>query len=77
MADREIQHNWQRDPTIPQVVEGGTGGDGSIGGGGGSLITKDITTAQALSAISATLCRIELHLQAMTDERITDKDIRE
>ena len=76
MADRTIQHNWQNDPTIPQVVEGATGGDGTIGGGG-SLITKDLTTSQALSAISATLYRIELHLQSMTDERITDKDIRE
>ena len=76
MAKQTRTDNWQNDPTIPQVVEGGIGGDGSIGGGG-SLITKDLTASQALSAISATLHRIELHLQSMTDERITDKDIRE
>ena len=75
MAKQTRTDNWQNDPTIPQVVEGGVGGDGTVGGGGGSLITKDLTVAETLTAILLELRKLNMRQEVVFEETITDGDI--
>jgi len=74
MADRTIEHHWQQDPNIPQVVTGVSGGDGTAAGGG-SLITKDLTVAETLTAILVELRKLNMRQEVVFEEIITDGDI--
>jgi len=76
MADRTIEHHWQQDPNIPQVVTGVSGGDGTAAGGG-VLLTQDSDIKALLFEQTLLLREIVLHLKAMTDEEFTECDLKE
>jgi hypothetical protein len=70
---RVIEHNWQRDPDIPQVVEGSTGPEG----GTGFVLTEDSRSLAMLAEIRDSLNELVLHLRVITGEEFTECDIKE
>ena len=77
MVEQNRTDNWQRDPTIPQVVEGGTGGDGgSAGGGNNEMLVADMAVAEILADILTELKILNLRQEEVFEESIhNDGDI--